>query len=188
MARLGKWSLKALVRSLTVAAWLAAPCMAAAEESRDIVGEFWGIELLGRTPHYLDIGVGVFDVFTRDRDSKRSASGRLEVRIGKKLFGFGPLFGLMANTDGGVNGYGGLYADFAIGNVIVTPMGAVSGYSQGDSSYLGGVFLFRIGLGAAYEFENKVRVGVNISHLSNASTRDDNPGEEEIYLTVALPF
>ena len=159
-----------------------------AEDERDVVGDLWGIELLGRTPHYVDIGVGVFDVFRRDSHSRRSASGRVEFRVGEKLYGFGPLIGLMANTDGGVNGYGGLYVDLALGNVIVTPIGAISGYVQGDSSDLGGVFQFRIGLGAAYEFESRLRLGVRLAHLSNARTHDDNPGEEEIYLTVALPF
>ena len=153
-----------------------------------MVGDLWGIELLGKTPNYLDLGVGVFDVFKRDSQSKRSASGRLELRLGEKLYGFGPLIGLMANVDGGVNGYGGLYVDLAIGDVIVTPIAALSGYAQGDSSDLGGVFQFRIGLGAAYEFENKLRLGVRLSHISNASLHDDNPGEEEIYLTVAIPF
>jgi hypothetical protein len=166
--------------------WIAAP--AAADDDRDVVGDLWGVELLGRTPNYVDLGVGAFDIFRRDRHASTSASARVELRIGEKLLGFGPLIGLMANTDGGVNGYGGLYVDLAVGNVIITPMGALSGYARGDSSDLGGVFLFRIGLSAAYQFENKVRVGARLSHLSNASIHDDNPGQEEIYLTVALPF
>ncbi len=180
--------LRSLVSSLGVAALVVLPSLAAADDKRDVVGDLWGIELLGKTPNYVDLGTGVFDVFKRDRDGQTSASARVELRIGEKLYGFGPLIGLMANTDGGVNGYGGLYVDLAVGDIIVTPIAAVSGYSQGGSSYLSGVFLFRIGLGAAYEFENKVRVGVRLSHLSNASIHDDNPGEEEIYLTIALPF
>lgn len=153
-----------------------------------MVGDLWGIEPLGRTPNYVDLGIGVFDVFRRNPYSKRSVGGRVELRMGEKLYGFGPLIGLMGNTDGGVNGYGGLYVDLAICEDIVTPIAALSGYAQGDSSDLGGVFQFRIGLGAAYEFANKLRLGVRLSHLSNASIHDDNPGEEEIYLTVALPF
>lgn len=161
---------------------------ATAEDDRNVVGDLWGIELLGRTPNYVDLGIGVFDVFERDDDSKRSLSGRVELRIGEKLYGFGPLIGLMANADGAVDGYGGLYVDLAVGDVIVTPIAAVSGYAEGDSVDLGGVFQFHIGLGAAYEFENKLRVGVRLAHLSNAGIHDDNPGEEEVYLTVALPF
>jgi len=161
---------------------------ATAEDERNVVGDLWGIELLGRTPNYVDLGIGVFDVFKRDEHSKRSLSGRVELRIGEKLYGFGPLIGLMANTDGGVDGYGGLYVDLAVGDVIVTPIAAVSGYAQGDSVDLGGVFQFRIGLGAAYEFENDLRVGVRLAHISNAGIHDDNPGEEEVYFTVALPF
>lgn len=180
--------MRQLFSSLAFAACVVFPSLGAAEDERDVVGELWGIELLGRTPHYVDFGVGVFDVFERANHARRSASGRVELRIGEKLYGFGPLIGLMANTDGGVNGYGGLYMDLALGNVIVTPVAAVSGYAKGDSSDLGGVFQFRIGVGAAYEFENRLRAGVCLAHLSNASIHDDNPGEEEIYLTVALPF
>ena len=161
---------------------------ARAGDDREVVGSLWGIDLLGKTPNYVDLGIGAFDIFRRDDESKTSLSGRVELRLGEKLFGFGPLIGLMANTDGAVNGYGGLYVDLAVGDVIITPMAALSGYAQGDSIDLGGIFQFRIGLGAAYEFENKVRLGVRLSHLSNASLHDDNPGEEEIYLTVALPF
>ena len=161
---------------------------ASAEDERNVVGDLWGIELLGKAPNYVDLGVGVFDVFKRDSDSKRSASGRVDLRIGEKLYGFGPFIGLMVNTDGGVNGYGGLYVDLAIGDVIVTPIAALSGYAENNSSDLGGVFQFRIGVGAAYEFDNKLRVGVQLAHISNASIHDDNPGEEEVYLTVALPF
>ncbi len=180
--------MRQLFSSLAFAAYIVFPSLGAAEDERDVVGDLWGIELLGRTPHYVDLGVGVFDVFERGNRSKRSASGRVELRIGEKLYGFGPLIGLMANTDGGVNGYGGLYVDLALGNVIVTPMAALSGYARGDSSDLGGVFQFRIGVGAAYEFENKIRAGVSVAHISNAGIHDDNPGEEEFYLTVAQPF
>lgn len=180
--------MRQLFSSLAFAACVVFPSLVGAEDERDVVGDLWGIELLGRTPHYVDLGVGVFDVFERGKHSQRSASARVELRIGEKLYGFGPLIGLVANTDGGVNGYGGLYVDLALGNVIITPIAALSGYARGNSVDLGGVFQFRIGLGAAYEFENKLRVGVRLAHLSNASIHDDNPGEEEIYLTVALPF
>ncbi len=175
---------------LPLAALVAFPSLATAENEiqRNVVGDLWGVELLGRTPNYVDLGIGAFDIFTRDRHTSTSASARVELRVGEKLYGFGPLIGLMANTDGGVNGYGGLYVDLAVGDVVVTPIAAVSGYARGEGSDLGGVFLFRIGLGAAYEFENRLRIGVRLSHLSNASIHDDNPGEEEIYLTVALPF
>lgn len=169
-------------------AWVAISPAARAQDNREVVGNLWGIDLLGKTSNYVDLGIGAFDIFRRDDDPKTSLSGRVELRLGEKLFGFGPLIGLMANTDGAVNGYGGLYVDLAIGDAIVTPIAALSGYAQGDSIDLGGVFLFRIGLGAAYEFENKMRLGVRLAHLSNASIHDDNPGEEEVYVTLALPF
>lgn len=173
---------------LALSALLFLPVSVLAEDEREVVSSLWGIDLLGRTPHYLDIGAGVFDVFKRDYTSRRSASGFVELRVGEKLYGIGPAIGLMANTDGGVNGYGAIYADLAYGQVIATPFAGLGGYVKGDSSDLGGTFQFRIGSSVAYQFENKLRLGVRVAHISNAGIHNDNPGEEEIYLTVALPF
>lgn len=100
----------------------------------------------------------------------------------------GPAIGLMANTDGGVFGYGGLYADIAYGNFIVTPLAGFGGYREGDSTDLGGVFQFRLSIGVSYQFENRHRLGLNLAHVSNATIHEINPGEEELYLTYAIPF
>lgn len=147
-----------------------------------------GLSVRGAAPHYFDVGVGVFDFREPFERSERSAAGRLELRAGKKLWFLGPAVGLVANTDGGVFGYGGVYADIAYGNFVVTPLAALGGYRQGDSSDLGGVFQFRLSLGLSYQFENRHRLGLNVAHISNKNIHDTNPGEEEIYLTYAIPF
>ena len=141
------------------------PPLARAEEEREVVTSLWGIDLLGRTPNYVDMGVGVFDVFKNNDTSRRSASARVELRVGEKLYGIGPAIGLMANADGGVNGYGAIYADLAYGNFVVTPFAGIGGYVKGDSSDLGGTFQFRIGGSFAYQFDNKLRLGVNLAHI-----------------------
>jgi hypothetical protein len=153
-----------------------------------MLGHKGDLAVLGDTPHYLDLGVGVFDLRATFDRSERSAAGRVELLGGKKLWFLGPAIGLMANTDGGVFGYGGLYADIAYRNFIVTPFAGFGGYRQKNSSDLGGIFQFRVSLGISYVFANRHRLGLNLAHISNASTHDKNGGEEELYITYAIPF
>lgn len=182
--------LSRLMRIMEVTALLAAllvPGAVAAQDERDFA-QWGGLSVRGTAPNYLDVGVGVFDFRAPFDDSERSAAGRLEVRSGKKLWFLGPAIGLMANTNGGVFGYGGIYADIAYGNFVVTPLAGLGGYRQGDSTDLGGVFQFRLSLSLSYEFENRHRLGLNLAHTSNATIHDRNPGEEELYVTYAIPF
>lgn len=164
------------------------PAAAAAQDEHADFARWRGISLRGTAPHYLDVSAGVFDFRATFENNGRSAAGRLEARGGNKLWFLGPAIGLMANTDGGVFGYGGIYADIAYGNFVITPLAGLGGYRQGSSSDLGGVFQFRVSLGISYEFENHHRLGLNIAHVSNRNIHDTNPGEEELYVTYAIPF
>ena len=65
----------------------------------------------------LMLGLGAFDMF----DDETSAAATLEYRLGRKLFAIGPALGGMANADGGLYGYFGLYGDLSIGKVYFTP-------------------------------------------------------------------
>jgi hypothetical protein len=96
--------------------------------------------------------------------------------------------GVMANTDGGVFGYGGIYADIKYRNLVATPFFTVGGYHQGGSKDLGGTFQFRSGMTFAYQFNRGSRLGVRFAHISNASIYDNNPGENEVLLTYAIPL
>ncbi len=181
----------ASLMAAVLAALLALSGAARAEdgaEEQAVVESFWGVDLLGPGPHYLDLGVGVFDVFERKSDSERSAAARVEFRLGDKLYGVGPAVGALANTDGGAYGYVGLYADFKYGDLVVTPLAGLGAYHQADSSDLGGVFQFRLALGLTYQFEDGARLGLTLGHISNAQIHDENPGEDEVYASFALPF
>ncbi len=132
----------------------------------------------------LMLGLGAFDLF----DDNSSAAATLEYRLGRKLFVIGPAIGGMANTDGGLFGYFGLYSDISVGKVYFTPMLALGGYHQGDSKDLGGVFQFRELVELAYRFDNGQRLGFRVAHISNAGIHEINPGEQEYYLTYAIPL
>lgn len=169
---------------LTSPAW---PVLAD-QADRDVVFRVGPLEVLGEGPSYAEVGVGAFNALDQDGAETESAA-KVELRVGEeKLWFVGPAVGLMATGDGGVFGYGGFYADVAWGNVVLTPLLGIGGYTQGDSKDLGGVFQFRTGFGAAYEFTPGMRLGVSYAHVSNAHIHDENPGEEELYLTYALSF
>jgi lipid A 3-O-deacylase len=94
----------------------------------------------------------------------------------------------VANLEGGVYGYFGLYADISIGPVVLSPEIAVGGYSQGDSLDLGGVLEFRETVDLSYRFDNGSRLGVRLAHISNAGVYDENPGAEEAYVIYSMPL
>lgn len=154
---------------------------------REPVASLGPVEVLGSGPSRAEFGVGSFDVL-RQGESGRAAAMLAQLRYGRKLYGIGPAIGLMTNLDGGVFAYGGLYADFAWGKVIITPVLGLGGYHEGGSKDLGGVFQFRTEIGFAYELQNGSRLGVRITHISNAGIHSRNPGEEEVLLTYSLPF
>ena len=91
----------------------------------------------------------------------------------------------MANTDGGVFGYAGLYADFRLGDhILILPSAGAGGYSEGDSKDLGGVFEFHLGATLAYIFEDDSSLGV----ISNARINESNPGVNSLLLSYSLPL
>jgi lipid A 3-O-deacylase len=129
-------------------------------------------------------GIGAFDL--KDDKESRSAVANLEYRFGRKLFAIGPALGLVANLEGGVYGYLGLYADISIGPAVLSPQLAAGGYSEGDSLDLGGVFQFREAVDLSYRFDDGSRLGVRFAHISNAGIHDRNPGTEEAYVIYSI--
>ena len=153
----------------------------------------WGTPAVAQDPDFLSVGVGMFNFVERNEDT---VEGRIEYNFGQKAFasnsyfkGLGPMIGLMANGDGGVFGYGGGYFDLQFGDhVIVWPALGVGGYRKGDSSELGGVFQFHLGVMVAYRFDNDHRLGLNLAHISNGGLQDANPGNNSLLLTYSLPL
>jgi hypothetical protein len=94
----------------------------------------------------------------------------------------------MANTDGGIFGYGGAYVEFRpVDRIVLLPSAGVGGYRQGGSKPLGGVFQFHLGFTAVYQFDNDSRLGITFAHISNAGIHDRNPGANSLLLTYGMP-
>ena len=136
-------------------------------------------------PDYLSFSVGGFDV----HDDMTTAEFRVEYRSDWRRYILTPMVGLMANADGGVYGYGGVFIDFYFGRrLVVSPNFAVGAYRHGGSKDLGSVIEFRSGLELAYRFDDRSRLGLAFQHISNASIDKNNPGTESLVLTYSIPF
>jgi hypothetical protein len=130
----------------------------------------------------------VFDIaregYSAGKTARYSTVGLIEYRSGHKVFFAGPLVGILSNTDGGTFGYGGLFFDFALGPLRLAPMFSAGGYRRGESKDLGGIFEFQTGVNVAYEFEQRLRVGLDINHISNANIHYRNPGVELVLVSL----
>ena len=137
-------------------------------------------------PGFLTFGAGAFDFH---RSETRAAQFELQYRSGYKLWIFNPMVGASGTTDGALYGYAGLSLDIFFGNrVVLRPSVAAGAYHEGNGKDLGGTLEFRSGLELAYRFDDRSRLGMEISHRSNASIYDKNPGEETLMVFYHLPL
>ena len=142
-------------------------------------------------PGRLVLGAGVFDAYREAKpgiEPGQTAVFQADVRYGRRLFGLGPATGAMVNRDGGIAAFGGLYADFSVSYLMLTPMLGAGAWFQNNSKDMGGTFLVRTEVDIAYVRDDGVRVGLRWGHLSNAYVYNENPSQEDFMLTVAVPF
>lgn len=137
------------------------------------------------SPHdYLQAGVGYYDLF----DDKDAASFNLEYQFEDVYYGLRPVVGAMATSDSAAYGYAGARWDVPItANWLIAPTFNIGAYRNGDGKNLGHGLEFRSGIEVAYAFEDETRLGLHLSHISNASIGDSNPGTEILQATYAVP-
>ncbi len=137
-------------------------------------------------PALIALGVGIYDVAQRD---DAAADFRLEYRSDVALWLIKPWAGLEATSDGALYGVAGLLADIGLGRrVVLTPSLGVGAYHDGGGKDLGAVLEFRSQLELAWRFDDTSRLGLAVSHISNASLGKDNPGTEILSLYYAFPL
>jgi lipid A 3-O-deacylase len=137
-------------------------------------------------PDFLSVGGGYFDW---NRQKAPAAEFRVEYRSDKKLWIFKPLGGIMATSDGAFYGFAGIGVDVFLGNrFVVTPSFAPGFYNEGSGLDLGHALEFRSQIEFAYRFDDRSRIGLAVSHMSNASIGDTNPGTESAILYYSVPF
>jgi lipid A 3-O-deacylase len=136
-------------------------------------------------PDFISFGAGYFDW---NRQKNEAAEFRLEYRSDYKLWVFKPLAGIMATSDKAFYAFAGVGLDVFFGNrFVVTPSFAPGYYQHSDGLDLGHKLEFRSQIEFAYRFDDRSRLGIAISHMSNASIGDTNPGTESAILYYSMP-
>ncbi len=137
-------------------------------------------------PSFISLGAGFYDVYHRDHDA---ADFRIEYRHGEKFLFLKPWAGIEATSDGSVWGGGGVLLDVYFGQrIVVTGSIGAGGYAEGNGKDLVNVIEFRSQVEIAYRFDDRSRLGLAFSHISNASIGDDNPGVEIVSLYYSIPI
>lgn len=141
---------------------------------------------LAQEPGFLALGAGAFDAFESEF---RAAQVELQYRPQAKLWFIQPMIGANLNSDRGAYAYAGISIDIFLGNrLVLRPSFAPGLYAEGDGKDLGHVIEFRSGIELAWRFDDRSRLGIELSHRSNASLDESNPGEESLMLFYALPL
>ena len=136
-------------------------------------------------PDFLTISLGGYDV----NDNETAAEFRLEYRSHRAYLFLKPMIGLLGNSEGGIYGYGGVNLDLYFARRwVMMPSFAMGGYRRGGSKDLGSIIEFRSGLEIAYRFDDRGRLGVAFSHISNAGISNNNPGTESLVLSYSIPL
>ena len=147
-------------------------------------------------PLSLTLGAGYYNILNdkgepghEDRDKGGAGIGRVELRFNEQFLRIRPFIGIEANTDSATYFYGGGMLDVRFGpHFILSPNAAVGAYFNGDGRDMGSTVEFRTGIEAAWEFDNRMRIGAAFHHISNAGIGDVNPGVETLTLNLSIPL
>ena len=102
-----------------------------------------------------------------------------------------PAFLTVAGVSNGMSFVGGgVLIDVYFGNrFVVTPSFAPTWWrGKTDELDLGHGLEFRSQIEFAYRFDDRSRLGLAVSHSSNASLGDTNPGTETLMLNYSFPL
>ena len=136
-------------------------------------------------PDFLVVGGGWYDW----NDDQDAFDFRLEYRSDVKLFGVAkPWFGIEATSEQAIYGLGGIVVDLYFGRRwVFTPNFGVGVYADGDGKDLGHAIEFRSQLELGYRFDNRSRMSLAVSHISNAGLDEKNPGTEIATVYYHIP-
>ena len=143
------------------------------------------------TAHAYDTSAIVVGIGAHQAFDESVIGGKLERRGGDfdNIPNLSPMAGFEANADGALYGYAGILYDWRVAEKIaIVPSFAAGLYEEGDGKDLGGTFNFRSTLEVDYLLTPNSRAGISISHKSNASIYDQNPGTEEILAVYSFGY
>ncbi len=151
-------------------------------------------------------GFGIYDVKFDGSEKNQTTDFRYEYRSDKTLLDIGPeednffflkpFFGVEYTNDSASYFLTGIYIEDNLGelfegnksNLFFTPSFGVGIYNDGSGKKLGNDVQFRTSLEVSYQLENKNRIGISFSHISNANLGDKNPGVEILSFSYHIPY
>ena len=139
-------------------------------------------------PAFVSIAAGVYD-WNRQKD--QGVEVRMEYRHDEKWLGFLKPFAAGAYTNSSNSFFigAGVLTDLYFGKRwVLTPSFAPHYYNGGNEDLdLDYALEFRSQLELAYRFDDRSRLGLAVSHYSNASLGETNPGTESAMLYYSIP-
>lgn len=137
-------------------------------------------------PSFLSVGIGWYDI----NDDMDAVDLRIEYRSKAKVLGFvKPWVGIEITSDAAAYGVAGVLADIYFGRrIVLTPSFGVGVYADGDGKDLGSAIEFRSQLELGYRFDNRSRIALAFSHISNAHLTNQNPGSEILTVYYHVPL
>ena len=139
-------------------------------------------------PAFLSIAGGSYD-WNRQKD--QGTEFRIEYRHDEKWFGaLKPFVAAAATSTSSYFVGAGVLMDVYLGNrLVVTPSLAPHYYSGGNTALdLDYAIQFRSQMEIAYRFDDRSRLGLAVSHYSNASLGPTNPGTESAMVYYSFPI
>ena len=150
--------------------------------------------------------IGLYDIKFDGSETDTAIDFRYERRFDNSLIEIGPenenffhlkpFIGFEKTSDYASYMLGGIYLEDNLGtlftgeksNFIFTPSFGAGYYDDGSGKKLGNNIEFRTAFEISYELDNKNRLGVSFSHISNANIGDKNPGVEILSFSYQVPF
>ena len=151
-------------------------------------------------------GIGIYDVKFDGSEKNQATDFRYEYRSDKSLLDIGPeednffflkpFFGVEFTNDSASYFLTGIYFEDNVGELLegkeskfyFTPSFGAGIYDDGSGKKLGNDLQFRTSLEVTYELKNKNRLGISLSHISNANLGNKNPGVEILSFSYHMPY
>ena len=151
-------------------------------------------------------GLGVYDIKLDGSENNQATDFRYEFRSDNSLLDIGPeednffflkpFFGVEYTNDSASYFLTGIYFEDNLGELFegnkskyyFTPSFGAGFYDNGSGKNLGNTLQFRTSFEVSYELKNKNRIGISLSHISNANLGDKNPGVEILSFSYHMPY
>ena len=151
-------------------------------------------------------GIGIYDIKFDGSTSDQSVDFRFEHRGDNSLLNIGPeednffflkpFFGLEFTNDSASYILTGIYFEDNLGELFegkkskfyFTPSFGAGIYDDGSGKKLGNDLQFRTSFEISYELKNNNRIGISLSHISNANLGNKNPGVEILSISYHIPY